>query len=420
MAEWSSRLGFIFAAIGGAVGVGNIWRFPIAVENNGGGAFVIAYLICTFCFGLPLMIISIGAGRKFRKDIVSIFEDIFPISLGWVIIIVTSLILSYYMSITGWVLGFILISIDNFNITFQQFTNSIWPLLAFVIVTLMTGAVLSFEVDEGIERITSLLIPIVFVIIAALAVYATTMSGFAQGASFLFIPDNPGRFMELTLWDKAFGQAFFSSGVTWGILITFGIYLDSSTNIPKTSFVITLGNSLVAILGALAIFPTVFTYGNPAGLQDNQQLAFVTLPKAFLEMPGGYWVGILFYLLLFFAAFSSAIAIMEVPVAVGVGKGYSRKKVSALVTGFLLVAGFPSALSYTNIGFKVLGTRFFDFMDSTLGSIGLPISGIIISIGFTWYADIDVSRKVEVIIKYILPVLLFITAVARFLQIIGQ
>ncbi|MFB6284100.1 MAG: sodium-dependent transporter [Halobacteria archaeon] len=420
MSEWSSKLGFIFAAIGAAVGLGNIWRFPVTVNENGGAAFFFPYLVITFTFGLGLMIVEISGGQQWGVDVVSIFEKLKNGIFGYVVAGVVTAILSYYMVITGWVFGFVWIAANGFQTTFTEFTNmTAAPMILWAVSILLIGAIVSLGIDDGIERAVSILIPILFIIIVILVLVATQLPGFSKGVAYYLNPDF-SQMLNIGVWDSAFGQAFFSLSIAQGILLTYGTYLGGDTNVPRTSVIIAIANFFIAFLFGLVIFPIAFSVPgfDIHNLQNGgKQLAFSVLPEVFHQMPGGIILGTVFYALMALAAVSSAVALFEVGTAVAIGRGMTRRKAVGYMMGILFILGFPSALSYTGVGFEILGMRFFEFVDQSMGDYGLPIGGIITAVGFTWWQKERVVKSdfIYYLIKYILPVVLILTMLATFL-----
>lgn len=422
--RWNSKLGFILATIGSAVGIGNIWRFSSVVGQNGGGAYLIPYLFAVFVFAVPLMILELAVGRHFQGNVISAFTKVkekFQI-FGWLIFILVFLVLSYYLVITGWTLGYVISSLTTKAVNFSQFTSSYEPVLYFIIAVLITGFIVSFGVKKGIERISILLIPFSIILLIGLAVFATTLAGFSDGLSFFLTPDFTVLANPL-IWSAAFGQAFFSLSVGFGTLITYGSYLDKKINIPRSSLIITFSDLMVAMLAGLIIFPIVFTFGLNPSL--GSELAFSTLPRAFELMAYGQVLAITFFLLLFFAALTSAIGMLEVNVAamMNVTK-FSRKKTSMILTGLLIIVGLPAALSYTSINLSLGNIKILDLMDETLGTYGLPITALITALVFTWFlkkkvleTELDDSKKWVKIVypttKYLIPAVLIITLSAR-------
>jgi neurotransmitter:Na+ symporter, NSS family len=421
--HWNSKLGFILAAVGSAVGIGNIWRFSSVVGQNGGGAYLIPYFLAVFIFALPLMILELSIGKHLQGNIVSAFSKVkkkFAV-FGWLIFLLVFLILSYYLVITGWTLGYLASSLVNLNMTFSDFTSSYQPILYFAISVFLTGIVVSFGIKKGIERITTILIPFSFIILIILAVFSTTLSGFGSGLDFFFSPDFSVLSNPL-IWIAAFGQAFFSLSVGFGVLITYGSYLDKKTNIPRSSLIITFFDLMVAMLAGIIIFPIVFTFNLEATM--GSELAFSTLPIAFGLMPYGQFLAILFFLVLFFAALTSSIGMLEVNVSTIMDfKNFSRKKTCFILTCALLLVGLPAALSYSSFNLNVAGVKVLDILDEILGTMGLPIMALFIAIVFTWFLDkkvlaseISDSPRWQFVVftatKYIIPAVLIIVIIS--------
>jgi NSS family neurotransmitter:Na+ symporter len=262
MERWSSTGAFLLAAIGSAVGIGNIWRFSTVLGQNGGGAYLIPYIIAVFVFAMPLMILEIALGEKFRCTIVSAFRKVNPrfVVIGWFLCVIVVLILSYYLVITGWTLGYTVLTLATDAPLFSEFSNSLLPIAFFIIATLVTGLVVSFGVNRGIERISIILIPACVLILLILAAYGTLLPGFYQGLTYMFTPDF-SVLADPLLWGAAFGQAFFSLSVGMGILLTYGTYMKSGQHIPRFTLIISLTDLFVSILAGLVIFPIVFSFG---------------------------------------------------------------------------------------------------------------------------------------------------------------
>ncbi len=277
--KWSSSTGFILASIGSAVGIGNIWRFPYIVGENGGGAFLIPYFIAVFLFGMPLMMLEFAMGRHFQTSVVPTFSTIgkrFRLA-GFFIVLGMGMILSYYLVITGWVLAYSLFFISGISVPFSAFTASYYPLLFFLISGGITFFVVMAGVRHGIERLAKLLIPLLFALLLLLLAFSISLPGAVQGIGFYLTPDFE-RLSDPLVWTAAFGQAFFSLSVGFGILLTYGSYMRDE-KIAKSAGIITVSDLLVAILAGIMIFPLVFSFGlDPAA---GVQLAFVALPLIF-------------------------------------------------------------------------------------------------------------------------------------------
>lgn len=422
MEQWSSRTGFILAAIGSAVGIGNIWRFSSVVGQNGGGAYLIPYLIAVFLCALPLMILELAMGRHFQGTVVSTFRAVRPPFrvIGWLLCGAVFLVLSYYLVIAGWTLGYSFFSIAGDTVPFSVFVSGSLPVILFMITAALTGIIVSRGVREGIERISVVLIPVSIGILVVLALYGTTLPGFTEGISFLFTPDFE-VLSDPLLWGAAFGQAFFSLSVGTGILLTYGAYMNRDQGIPVASLIITVADVSVAIIAGIVIFPIVFSFGLTPTI--GAELAFSTLPNAFAVMPGGFLFSAAFFLVLFFAALTSAVSMLEVSVAaVCESLSWSRLRGAALLTCAILIAGLPSALSYSTVNLTIGGIRVLDFMDETIGTLGLPITATLLAIVFTWFLKKDVladeigislARFIHPLCRFVIPGILIITTAAR-------
>jgi NSS family neurotransmitter:Na+ symporter len=427
--KWSSSIGFILASIGSAVGIGNIWRFPYIVGANGGGAFLIPYFIAVFMFGMPLMILEFVMGRHFKTSVVPAFSAIerrFRMA-GFFLVFVMSMILSYYLVITGWVLAYSLFFIINQPVSFSDFTASYYPLWFFFISAGASFLVVRGGVRHGIEKLSRYLIPLLFTMLLLLLAFTLSLPGAARGIEFYLTPDF-SKLSDPFVWTAAFGQAFFSLGVGTGIMLTYGSYMRDE-NIIKSAAMISVSDLLVALIGGLLVFPIVFSFGlDPA---SGVHLAFVTLPPVFQEMRFGIFLGTVFFLLLFFAALTSAVSMLEVPVATLIDSyGFERKKAASVVSGIIFVVGLPPALSYTILKLELFGKPLLDIEDFAFGTIGIIITGLILSFVAGWILDpgiifkeIGGSRKLQllfiVIIKFFIPLILFINLAIRIAGVIG-
>ena len=421
MERWSSRTAFILASIGSAVGIGNIWRFSSVVGQNGGGAYLVPYLMAVFAFALPLMMLELAVGRRLRGDVVTAFGRVQPRfrPLGWVVCAVVFSILSYYLVVTGWTLAYVGFSISGEGVEFADFTSTYRPIGYFIISALVMGGIVSLGIKDGIERATKLLIPFSFLLLLGLAAFSSTLEGFGAGWRYLFTPDF-SVLADPLLWAAAFGQAFFSLSVGYGILLTYGDYLDDGVGILNSSLIITVADLSVAILAGLVIFPVVFTYGlEPAA---GAELAFSTLPRAFEVMPYGTAFAVAFFALLFSAAITSAVSMLGVSAAsVAAATGISRRRVSFALTAGVIALGLPSALSYSSAALDVWGVRVLDIMDETVGGLGLVLTATLIAVIFTWFMDgrglsEEMGRGSRValsIAKYAVPAVMATTLLAR-------
>jgi NSS family neurotransmitter:Na+ symporter len=395
--QWGSRTGFILATIGAAVGLGNIWRFAYIAGENGGAVFFFLYLVFVLLIGLPLVIAELALGRRGQGDAVAAFEVDARGSVwrhaGWIAVVGAGLILSYYSVIAGWALKYFFGAVSGglwqsaasgLGTYFEAFiSGAVEPVLWQSIMLVATAVVVAAGVKGGIERINLWLMPLLALIVILLAAFALTLPGSSKGVSFLFSPDW-SALTRPAVYLNALGQAFFSLGVGMAVFITYGSYLDRETRIPGAAATIALGDTIFAIVAGLAIFPAVFALGgDPAA---GPRLAFITFPQVLLQMPGGTWIGSVFFLLLSAAALTSMISLLEVTVAVASDRlGLSRPRAVAIIAAAIFVVGIPSALSYGVLGtWKPGGQPVLDAIDHAISNFVLPICGLSIALFVGW------------------------------------
>lgn len=414
--RWSSRLGFLLATVGAAVGLGNIWRFSAVVGTNGGGAYLVPYLVAALCCAVPMLVLELVVGRTFRTDVVSAFRAVAPAyaTLGWFVVGGVLLVLSYYLVLTGWVLGFLVAWLAGPRPTFAAFVAGWLPVGYFVVVAAVAGGVVSLGVRDGIERLSTAVMPTVFLLLLALAAYGVTFDGWGRAVVFLFTPDfavldDPG------LWSAAFGQVFFSLSVGQGIMLTYGSYLDEATPLVRSSLLVAAVDVAGALLAGLVIFPFVFSFGLEPTL--GTELAFSTLPAAFATMPFGRAVAVAFFGLLFLAALSSSVALLEVGVAAASNTTrLSRARATRYLTAGVFLLGVPSALSYSPVRLAVAGVPVLDLVDASVGTYALPVSALLIVFAFVWAADGGAVReelgRLYPLVRYVIPVVLAATTLS--------
>jgi NSS family neurotransmitter:Na+ symporter len=406
--QWSSRFAFILAATGSAVGLGNIWKFPYITGENGGGAFVLVYLLCILVIGIPIMMAEVMLGRRGRKSPINTMRDLAKqatasplwIWLGWLGVIAGFLILSYYSVIAGWAMAYVVrvasgtfegATADGVSHIFSQFISDPEKLLAwhslFMIVTMLVVA----RGVKGLERTVKFLMPALFVILILLVGYAIDQGSFEEGVYFLFNPNFSKINSDGVL--TAMGHAFFTLSLGMGAIMVYGSYLPSKVSIGSTVMLIALADTLVALLAGLVIFPIVFANGLEPG--SGPGLIFQTLPIAFGQMAFGSFFGTLFFVLLVFAAWSSAISLIEPAVAWLVeNKKMSRMRACIWAGLITWVVGIGSVLSF-NIGadIKVFDKTFFDLLDYLTANIMLPLGGLLIAIFAGWIMAKEGSAK---------------------------
>lgn len=382
-AQWSSEPAFVFSMAAAAVGLGNLWRFPYMVGENGGGAFILAYLLALVVVAFPVMMLEVGAGRLAQGSAVATFVQVHRWGrwYGWAVVLLTVVITSYYLVITGWTLGYAVNAVSFRVESFDSFTasyNSVW---FFGITTVLASAVLIFGVS-GIERLSKFLMPFLFVVIIVLVVIATQTSGWGEAWRFLFQADF-STLQNPRLWVFAFGQAFYTLAIGQGYLVTYGSYIPQKTHIPRACIIVMVTETAVALLAGLMMFPFVFSEGRDPG--EGSQLAFTTLPLVFETMRGGAWLAILFFTLFFAAAFSSCLAGLKVVVAAVEEQTRLRQRGAVLaVGGLMLVLGLPSALSFTPLEWTIAGEPVLEVLDQFGGTNVVIVSGVVGAAIFAW------------------------------------
>lgn len=406
---WGSRLGFILAAAGSAIGLGSLWRFPYVAGANGGGAFVLLYIIFTFLIGVPVFIGSLIIGRRSQKSAVAAYSELCPkhhswSMIGWLNVLSTFIILSYYCVVAGWCLNYALMSINQFAVgkSPEQIKNVFQTVFAspginvfwlFIYVLLNVG-VLMGGVRKGIEWWSRILMPGLFVILIALFFYSMTMEGFPQAFHFIFDPN----FSKLTpsVILNALGMSFFTLSVGLGILVTYGSYMKSSEDIPKTGIIVALMTLFVSLLAALMIYPIVFTFNFPA--EGGPGLVFQTMPVLFAKLPGNLVLSTVFFVLFIFAALTSSISLLEVLVANLMEKmHWTRKKALLIASSAVFIFALPTALAGSKELFPqwetIYGKNFFDTMNYITASWTMPIGGLLTTIFVGFVMDKKIIKE---------------------------
>jgi len=398
--HWSSRMAFILAVTGSAVGLGNIWKFPYIAGQNGGGAFVLVYLVCVIVIGMPVMMSEILIGRRGRRNPIATMELLGKEEgssgnwrlVGSMGVLAGILILSYYSVIAGWTLAYVLKSATGVFVgasaaevgeEFGGFVGN-WKAIGFshTLFMALTIFVVARGVERGLEQAVRFMVPALLILMLVLLGYSINSGYFGQGVAFMFTPD----FDKLT-WDSvlaALGQAFFTLSIGMGAIMAYGAYLPEETSITGASAAVVTADTAIAILAGLAIFPLVFANGlDPA---DGPGLVFQTLPLAFGQMAGGMFFSTIFFVLLSFAAWTSAIGLMEPAVAWMVER-YNRTRAQAtVIIGVLIWAiGFGSVLSFNVLADTTfLAGTVFDNIDYLTSNIMLPLGGLLITIFAGW------------------------------------
>jgi NSS family neurotransmitter:Na+ symporter len=373
---WTSQRAYILASVAGVVGLGNLWRFPYMAGQNGGGTFVLAYAICIISLGIPLYVLEASAGKLANRGPVGLFREVNPIWgpwFGWFLVIMTVTIMSYYLVVSGWTLGYAVDAIRVDLKPFEEFTAGFASLWFFLITSVLTFLVLLRGIG-GLEQMSKILLPLLVLIVGGLAIYAQTLPGGSQARDFYFSFDLL-RFLEPRTWQMAAGQAFYSLAIGQGFLITYGSYSPKDFNILNSSAAVVLTNSVISITAGLMVFPIVFTFG--IAPDAGSQLAFTAFPNIFSQLPAGQFIGIAFYILLFLAAFTSCVGGMAVALAPVRDEFHmTRRQAALLVVAITTALGIPSALSFTSFGLSIGEKPFLDVIDQLAGSGIVVVAGI--------------------------------------------
>ena len=446
--SFTGKLGFVLAAAGSAVGLGNIWRFPYLAAKYGGGIFLLVYIILAVTFGFSLMVAEIAIGRKTGQSPIGAFQKLdrrFAF-IGVLGSIVPAIILPYYSVIGGWVMkyfaGFIsgkgseMAAVNGDSTYFGEYIGKVGePIFWFCLFIAITALVVLLGVQKGIEKVSKLMMPVLVVLIIFISVYTiVTMDGAVDGVIYYIKPDF-SKFSVMTIV-AAMGQLFYSMSLAMGIMITFGSYMKKDVSIEKSVRQIELFDTGIAFLAGLMIVPAVYAFsgGDETALNKGAGLMFQTLPRVFEKMPGGNFIGAVFFIMVFFAALTSSISLMETVVSVIQDK-LKMKRVAACIAVlvFSLVMGVVSALGYSAWSFiKPLGLSFLDFFDFISNNILMPVGAFATCIFVGYFIkpkaiidEVELSGKFRekkifsVMIRYIAPVCIVLILVSSILDVFG-
>jgi neurotransmitter:Na+ symporter, NSS family len=387
--QWNSKLGFILAAAGSAIGLGAIWKFPYVAGTNGGAIFFLLFILLIIIVGAPILIAEFIIGRKTQKDAVRAYQQLAP-RTGWHIIgiagvIFSFILLSFYSVVGGWILSYLARSFTgrlanaNYGNLFNEIiANPIEVVICQFIFMVMTIMVVKGGVQKGIERASKYMMPALFILFIVLAIRSVTLDGAGAGLEFLLKPDFTAMTGETIL--LALGQAFFTLSVGISVMVTYASYLSKSENIAKSAFSVAGLNILICFLAGLVIFPAVFALGFEPGAGPG--LVFVVLPAVFNEMAFGSFFLCFFLILLLFATLTSAFSILEIVVAVLVKDDKEKRGKMAWTSGLVIfIVGVPSALSFGVLSdVQIFGKSIFDAADFLVSNIGLPVGAFFISL----------------------------------------
>jgi NSS family neurotransmitter:Na+ symporter len=429
--SFGSKIGVVAATAGSAVGLGNIWRFPYVLGENGGGAFLIIYLCFVFAIGFPVMLAEFTIGRRAQRNALGSFKKLAPgkpwYLIGLMGIVAAFMILAFYSTIAGWTLEYLVQALingfdgknsDQLTRSFEVFqSGSFRPVIWQLVFMFLTAFIIYRGVKNGIEKYTKILMPLLVVLIIIICIRSLTLEGAHEGLDFLFTPDFSKIKWNVVL--KALGQAAFSLSIGMGTLITYGSYIQKDNNLPATAFQVSMADTLIAILAGVMIFPAVFAFNiNPA---EGPGLVFIVLPNIFEQMAGGYFFSILFFLLLAIAALTSTVSVLEVVVAYFSEElNMSRRKATIIAATAISIVGIFATLSFGPLNNALIfGRTIFDWFDYLSANILLPLGAIFIVLFVGWYLGKknvrdELSNKGElrgrfvstfmIIVKFIAPI----------------
>lgn len=440
---FTGKLGFVLAAAGSAVGLGNIWRFPYLAAKYGGGIFLLVYLLLAVTFGFALMTAEIAIGRKTGLSAIGAFRKLNKkyAFIGYLASLVPIIILPYYSVIGGWVTKYLFAFLsgqaaasasDTYFNGFISGTGE--PVLWFIVFAGLTALVVLFGVEKGVEKVSKFMMPLLVVLSVFVAVYAMFIPGAMEGVKYYITPDF-SRFSATTVL-AAMGQLFYSMSLAMGIMITYGSYMKKDVNLESSVKQIELFDTGIAFLAGLMIVPAVFAFsgGDESALGKGPSLMFITLPKVFASMKGGAFIGAAFFLMVLFAALTSSISLMETVVSIFCDKlKWNRKVTCFIVFAGMIALGLPSSLGFgvwSHI--KIIGMSFLDFFDFISNSVLMPVVAFLTAV-FAGYVikpgalieEVELSgefkrkKLFEIIIKYVAPVFIILILVSSVLDVLG-
>jgi neurotransmitter:Na+ symporter, NSS family len=390
--QWASKIGFILAAAGSAIGLGAIWKFPYVAGTSGGGAFFLVFLIFTLLLGYPLLIGEFVIGRHTQSDAISAYKKLAPHTLwhvtGWIGMIACFILLSFYSVVGGWIILYLfravsgelggLSQVQYGELFGQLISDPFQTLLAQFIFILLTIIVVAKGIQQGIEKASKLMMPALFLLFLLLVFRSMTLDGAIEGLKFLFVPDFSKLTSEAVLY--ALGQAFFTLSLGVSVMVTYSSYLNKEQSLPKSAISIVVMNAFVVVLAGLAIFPAIFSFGMEPNAGPT--LVFAVLPVVFNHIPFGSLFFIAFLILFLFAALTSAFSMIEIIVA-SVAKNDAKKRQSAtwLIGILIFIVGIPSCLSFGVLAdFQVFNRTIFDIADFTVSNVLMPLGALLISL----------------------------------------
>ncbi|WP_419095331.1 sodium-dependent transporter [Aeribacillus kexueae] len=403
--QWASKLGFILASAGAAIGLGAMWKFPYVAGTSGGGAFFLLFLFFALFLGYPLLVGEFTIGRHAQSDAILTYKKLAPNTYwfltGWIGIVVSFIVLSFYSVVGGWILLYTVkamtgqlsgLTQEEYGALFGLIISSpVEPLISQFIFILLTIIVVASGIQKGIERASKWMMPALFVLFIVLVIRSLTLDGAMEGLKFLFVPDFSAITSSTILF--ALGQAFFTLTLGVSVMVTYSSYLSKEHSLPKSAVSIVILNIVIAMLAGMAIFPGIFTYGFEPG--EGPALVFIVLPAVFNQLPFGIFFLTIFLLLFLFAALTSAFSMIEIIVAAIAKDDAKKRKTATWVIGILIfIVGIPSCLSFGAMSDVTFwGKTVFDLMDYVASNILIPIGALCISLFISFKVPVNTLKE---------------------------
>ncbi|MCZ8537387.1 sodium-dependent transporter [Paenisporosarcina quisquiliarum] len=429
--HFASKIGFVLAAAGSAIGLGAIWKFPYMAGTNGGSVFVLLFIISTLLIGLPILLAEFVIGRKGQADAITGLKKLAPgkkwFLIGWSGFFFSFIILSFYSVVGGWILSYLgralMFSLNNsgesyYANLFDSIIANPWEvLLGQAVFMLLTILIVQGGIEAGIERASRIMMPALLIFFVVLVIRSLTLDGAMEGVKFMFVPD--WSYFTAQTMLLALGQAFFSLSVGVAGMMTYASYLPKEQKLGNSAFSVSLLNIGISLMAGLVIFPAVFALGYSPN--EGPGLVFIILPAVFEQIPFGAFFMLLFFILMLFATLTSSIAMLETVVSMGIKNAYDKRKRSSWIYGLLIfLVGIPSALSFGVFSdVKIFGKTFFDFADFLTNNFGLPLGALMISI-FAGYVlkkqetfdELNISSLTfttwHLIVRYLAPIAIIV------------
>ena len=426
-AEWSSHASFIIATVGSAVGLGNIWRFPYIMGENGGAIFLLTYLLLIAFICIIPLLCELLIGKIYRTDTISAFSEINPKFkwFGWLCIFTVVLIPCFYFVVGGWILNYIWIFLTNnlpanFSTYFSSFSaQTFMPCFLTLLFLIMTAIFPYRGVNEGIEKANNIMMPLFALMLIIMAGFAITLPGAKEGLEFMFKPDFSQFNKEMIL--IALGQALFTLSIGMGAIITYGSYMKEDTKVLKSAYTLIFFDTIIAVTAGIMIFPIVFSFG--VAPTAGATLVFISLPEMFAQLPCSSVIGLLFFILLFFAAITSGISMLETAVASFINHlKISRQKATIILSIIIGLISIPATLSFSLLShYKIFGKTFFDFLDYATSNILLPFNTLLICLIAGWciksfwktgFGETLFGYIFNILLKFVVPIILICVLIA--------